>query len=748
MSLRDIYNELKRRNVIKVATVYGITAWVLAQVVSLAAGAFAAPPWVMKMVIILLLAGFPLALIFAWAFELTPEGIRKTDHVDKDASQTQQTGQKLNRMIIAALAGLLLVLGVERLWFAGSYVDESHGSGEVNQASIAVLPFENLSSDKENEYFSSGLSEELLNELARIDKMKVSGRTSSFRFKGENQNPKQIAQQLNVRHILEGSVRKAGNKVRITTQLIDTETGSYVWSKTYDRTLNDIFAIQEEISKAVLSELKVRLLPKDKDQLEAIPTHDVESYQHYLKANQVIASRRIEDINQAIDLYKEAISLDPAFAKAHAKLAMAYFLKRVYGGMPIEEAQAKIREEADRALLLDGDLGEAYAAIGLYYDNIGEYEKSRDAYVRSLELNPNQPYVHGWLGILYAVNLSNPHKASKHVKQMYELDRLAPLAIYNYAHLKVLHGAIQEASQLLQKNIRLNPDFLLNYPGLAYIKSLPPFGQLDEAVQYNIEVIKKDSSLLRPYYYLTELATDLNLPSMASYYFEQLEEYWPNSKDYINTLPVIGNYTGNYKAMTAKYFPYFEEYGQSNIDVYDFMQLAHYGFSTGKFENVLREFKKRNPKLFQQNLDPVDYSNFQYANLLINIYNAKGDVDRAQQLTQAYCAGIGSVKDNYAGGAKAPLYIEAKANCLLHQNKFEQALPFVRKYFIAKNGIWLSSLKFKSPMYQEAMRRPGYQEVREQVYAELDRQRENVIAYLKKEGIWRTEWNEELSSNN
>jgi TolB-like protein len=287
MNLKQLFQELKRRNVFRVAGVYAITAWLLIQIIATVFPILQLPDWSVTLLTVVILIGFPLALIFAWAFEITPEGIKPTVKVDKTESITSETGKKLNRIAIISLSLFIVFLLTERIFFAESAILERN-EADVEAASIAVLPFVNMSGDEENEYFSDGLSEELLNALAKVEDMKVAGRTSSFKFKGQNEDLKIIGEQLGVNHILEGSVRKSGDRVRITAQLVSVEDGYHLWSETYDRELNDIFAIQEEISNQVLQELQIRLIPEEKAELETVPTTDVEAYQLFLNGEDIV----------------------------------------------------------------------------------------------------------------------------------------------------------------------------------------------------------------------------------------------------------------------------------------------------------------------------------------------------------------------------------------------------------------------------------------------------------------------------
>ena len=269
----SLFNELKRRNVIRVAIAYIVTAWILIQVADLVLDNIESPQWVFQVIMLLAALGLPISIIFAWAFELTPEGLKKEKDVDRSESITQTTGRKLDFSIIGALVIAVAYFAIDK--FTPSETDEQTQSAVAQQAelpkssepatpstdapelSIAVLPFVNMSSDPEQEFFSDGISEELLNVLAQFPGLRVAARTSSFQFKGQNQDIGKIAESLNVAHVLEGSVRKSGTKLRITAQLIKADDGFHLWSETYDRELDDVFAIQDEIANAISAALKV-----------------------------------------------------------------------------------------------------------------------------------------------------------------------------------------------------------------------------------------------------------------------------------------------------------------------------------------------------------------------------------------------------------------------------------------------------------------------------------------------------------
>jgi TolB-like protein len=471
----SFFEELKRRNVVRVGVVYLITAWLLAQVADLMLENFNAPDWVIQAILVVLIIGFPLALIFAWAFEMTPEGIKKEKDVDRTQSITHKTGRKLDRSIIAIL---VIALGyfVWESRFAAPGAEEAMevvAEGEAVQdeaedpaesaKSVAVLPFVNMSSDPEQEFFSDGISEEILNALAKVKELKVAGRTSSFAFKGENQDLRKIGDALSVEHILEGSVRKSGDTVRITAQLIKVDDGFHLWSETYDRKLDDVFAIQDEIANAILEQLKLALIGFEPETTVAASARtDPEVYDLYLLARQRLYERKRLSIESAVELLDKALAKDPDYAPAYAQRGIAALLlsDRNYGDMSIAEAGMQGRLYLDKAVELDPELAEGWAGIGLYHsNNPGQYKQAIEVLEKALSINPNMIDASNWLQIAYGESGDN-RKALAILEDMVGKDPLYPPGFGNAINAYNLFG-MQDKSWALLDRIR---PFLPNDP--------------------------------------------------------------------------------------------------------------------------------------------------------------------------------------------------------------------------------------------------------------------------------------------
>ena len=412
--------ELKRRNVIKVAIAYVIVAWLLLQVADVMLPTFGSPAWVMQAFTFLLILSFPLALLFAWAFELTPDGVKRERDVDPAKSIAHHTGRKLDFVIIAVLVLAVSFLVVDR--YTGQRASDSQ---QTTNKSIAVLPFVNMSDDAGNEYFSDGISEEILNSLAKVKDLKVAGRTSSFAFKGRNEDLRIIGEALGVSHILEGSVRKAGLQVRITAQLVKADDGYHLWSETYNRELTDIFAIQDEIATEILKQLKAQLLDGERQSLVSQRT-DSEVYDLYLLARQRLSSRTPQSIESAVELLDQAIAKDPDYAPAYAQRGIAemFLADDSYGTIPRAEAYVQGKHYVDAALELNPQLAEAWAGLGLYHVNQPtEFEQASVALEKALSINPNLIDASNWMQISLGVS-GEPRAALQLLEEMTQKDPL------------------------------------------------------------------------------------------------------------------------------------------------------------------------------------------------------------------------------------------------------------------------------------------------------------------------------------
>ena len=458
-----LYEELKQRNVVRVGIAYVVIGWFLAQVAEFAFENFGAPDWVLKSVVVVLLLGLPLALFFAWVYEITPEGVKKESEIDRSTSVAGKKGQMLNVIIAMSLVLAVVLLLTDRFTGGPDEVQRTAADTAVSTQdvtnSIAVLPFVNMSSDEEQEYFSDGITEEILNSLASIKELKVAGRTSSFAFKGQNDDLRRIGDALGVNHILEGSVRKSGEQVRITAQLVQVDNGFHVWSETYDRKLVDIFAIQDEIANEILRQLKTRLLGDAAKPAEARRTDPV-VYSLYLKAKQRIYTRIGSEIETAVEELDQAIQLDSQYAPAYAQRGIATILlsEEQYGDLPNLEANRRGKRFIDTALKIDPNHADAWSALGLYYGkDTATLEDSIDALAKAIELNPNSIDASNWLQISLS-QVGDLIGALEILEEMTNRDPLYRPAFTNAMQKFNSAGRPEKAEALLERMTAFDPD--------------------------------------------------------------------------------------------------------------------------------------------------------------------------------------------------------------------------------------------------------------------------------------------------
>jgi adenylate cyclase len=494
----SFFNELKRRNVIRVAVAYMIVGWLIMQAGEVMGPALHLPEWVNSALAFFLILGFPLAMIFAWAFEMTADGIKKEKDVDRSQSITPGTGKKLNFTIIALLA---LSLGyfvwesrfqtdemVETKFTAELTSQESLTQAEpslpavtpiqptADDKSIAVLPFINMSDDASNEYFSDGITEEVLNLLAKIPELKVTSRSSVFSFKGQNPDIPTVAKKLNVAHILEGSVRKANNRVRITAQLIKADSDVHLWSETYDRELNDIFAIQDEIALAVVNALKVTLL----GDAPAAAVVDPDAYAYFLQGRYLYAQRSEENSFKSEKAYEAALEIDPEYASAWAGLSMTVVRLAGFGFIEYESGVTKALDAARRAVELDPGLALAWVSLaGVQSDYLWQWEAANQSTQKALELDPSNSDVL-FQANANAATLGQLDLALKYIEKAVELDPLNLRAINVLASSYALTGRSREAEKQHLHLLDLNPDYASGHVQYAY--TLLKLGRFNEAV--------------------------------------------------------------------------------------------------------------------------------------------------------------------------------------------------------------------------------------------------------------------------
>ena len=486
----SFFDELKKRNVFRVGFAYLVSAWVIAQVASLIFDSIKAPDWVMQSLLLLMGLGFIVALVVAWAYELTPEGIKREKDVVRDDSVTNITARKLNYITLAAAVAVVALIGWQQLNprtepGVGVQVDdadsvdlnEGHSLKEEDlltrkEKSIAVLPFVDMSQAGDQEYFADGIAEEILNVLVRIPELKVAGRTSSFSFKGKNEDLRTIGNSLGVNHILEGSVRRSNARLRITAQLIRSDDGFHLWSETYDREIADIFDIQDEIAQQVADQLVISMGLKVKT-TEQNRTADLAVYEGYLKAKKLFLQRGRENLDQSLELLNEATSTDPNYAPAWTLKAYIYSIYGAYVSQGERRATMKERNDlrkaaAERALSLDPQSAEAYAVLGsVYFDNF-DFIPGIENYERAVALSPDNPVVLDNAAQNF-VSVGYFERARQLSEKAVRIDPLVAIYRNTLGLVNVFLGDEKKAIENFEKSIELDPLLKFPYDNLQWL---------------------------------------------------------------------------------------------------------------------------------------------------------------------------------------------------------------------------------------------------------------------------------------
>ncbi|PYM02233.1 MAG: hypothetical protein DMF13_06410 [Verrucomicrobia bacterium] len=462
MKLGSFFAELKRRNVYKVAVGYAVVGWLSIQVATQVFPFFEIPNWAVRLVVLLIIVGFPIALVIAWAFELTPEGIKRTEEAD-----LVYPGRSLGRAwIYVVISAGLLSAG---LFFLGRYTAPNENKiGNVPAKSIAVLPFENLSHDPDNAYFAEGIQDEILTRLAKVADLKVISHTSTQRYKSSPDNLPQIAKELGVANILEGSVQKSQDQVRVNVQLINAATDAHLWADSFDRKLIDIFAVESEIAAKVADILKAKLTGAEQHAISMQPTRNTEAYQLYLKGRYFWNKRTGPDLQKAIDYFKQAIEKDPGYALAYVGLGDSYILLSGFGAARPQDSFPLAEAAAKKALEIDDNVAEAHTTLGFslcvhhldFAGSIREFE-------RAIALNPNYATAHHWFGDGPLLAVGQFDRAIAEGKRALELDPLSVIITADLGADFLVARRYDEAIEQFHKAIDLDPRFYYAHWNLA-----------------------------------------------------------------------------------------------------------------------------------------------------------------------------------------------------------------------------------------------------------------------------------------
>jgi len=480
--MTGFFEELQRRKVYRVAVAYIVAAGFLIQIASAAFPAWELPNWSLRLVIVVLLIGFPIALILAWTYDLTAQGIQATPRTTG--------GHRRRNLILLTAAGVIVSAG-------GGFFLLPRITAHKLDKSIAVLPFQNLSSDPDNAYFADGVQDEILTRLAKIGELKVIARSSTERYKSSGEDMREIGKQLGVAHVLEGSVQKAADSVRVRVQLIDAATATHLWAESYDRKLTDIFAVESEIATKVASALRAKLTRSEQNALLVRPTENAEAYQRYLLGRYFWNKRTATDFEKAIEYFNQAIEKDPNYALAYAGLADAYVLLSAYGEARPNDTFPAAKAAAMKAFELDPTLGEAHAALGMAlfaYDL--KFAEARREFQRAIELNPNYATAHQWYAECGLIPFRKFDEAIAEVKRALELDPLSVIINADVGSVLGYAGRYDEAIAQLRKTVEMDPNFYYGRWQLGEALEIKGLNE-EAAAQYKKAIELNDDPLPR-----------------------------------------------------------------------------------------------------------------------------------------------------------------------------------------------------------------------------------------------------------
>ena len=490
--MTSLIEELKRRNVLRVAATYAVVAWIIIEAGSVLLPTFGASESAFQIYVVVVVAGFLASLVVAWAFEVTPEGVKLEKNVDRSESMTVKTGGRLGHVLIALLVvalGISVTLNVTGM--RGAHKTVSPG---VDRSSLAVLPFTSRSTDPQNELFTDGIHDDLLTRLANVSALKVISRTSVMEYRDTKKNLKQVAEELGVGTILEGAVQRAGNNVRITAQLIDAATDEHIWAKSYDHQLTaaNLFAVQSEISEEIARALKATLSNEEQLRLTNIPTDSLAAYNLYTQGRDNLYKRRLDTLLKAREQFEAAIKLDPDYADAYDGLAdSVLLLLNNHQAIELDEAFSVAEASLDKALSLNPNLADAHASLGLLKHQMWQetrsgpgLEEAAACFVSALNINSNNPTTYMW----FAGVRRSQQRIDEAIELFRESLRVDPLGKIPYANLPALYasrGQNDVALELLVKAVEIHPDWPTAYQNLGL--QLNGLGRMDEAVAWGMK---------------------------------------------------------------------------------------------------------------------------------------------------------------------------------------------------------------------------------------------------------------------
>jgi TolB-like protein/Tfp pilus assembly protein PilF len=739
----SLFNELKRRNVFRVGVAYIIVAWLLMQVGETLSPALRLPEWTNSTLAFFLILGFPVAMFFAWAFELTPDGIKKEGEVDNAESITPVTGRKLDYFIIGLLAVALAYFvwesrfredsspateaGIQAKQTSGADADVTEladdSEQEASKLSIAVLPFENRSSREEDQFFTDGIHDDLLTTIAKIGSMKVISRTSVMEYKETVKKIPQIAKELGVANILEGGIQRSGNQVRINVQLIDAETDEHLWAEIYDRelTAENLFAIQSEISKAIANALQAALTPQEEQRIDSRPTENLLAFNAYLRGRQLMATRDGEKLKLAIEEFNRAVELDPEFALAWVGVADSNRLYPAYSNQNREDFFPARQHAVDRALSIDDQLGEAYASLGSLHADKEQFELAESAFRQAIALSPN--YATGWQWYSHII-LSDPLRNAEGIKLLNraaELDPRSSIIGLNLAGEYRRAGLYLLAEEQYRKIIERAPAFMLAQVQLAMLY-VYEMGRYDLAWEQSRKMLEISPDNPRALNIQITIMLQIGNISAAEIIHEQMKTIDPEDIRVFTADININLHKSDDTAVRAAMDLFSVKYADSP-------QIAgsttYTELTLGNSDRAREKYLSVNPEWGDPDTWPINRqllrSGCTSAWVLINTGDEKAGQELLRKGTQAF-------EETFATTTEHLDYLRPEI-CYLTAGNTEKALRSLEEQ-VAHNHITDWNVDHLAPMYDLIRDEPRYQAVLQERERKIAVQRE-VIARME-----------------
>ncbi|MFC3194521.1 tetratricopeptide repeat protein [Marinicella sediminis] len=723
----SFFQELKRRNVFRVTAAYVVIGWLLLQVGDVVFEALELEASANRLLMALVLLGLIPTILFAWAFEMTPDGIKRDRDVIKDEAHEQRTAKKLDYVTL----GVLVVVGVMSLWQHWSddpqdqevVIDEPVteeplsfiANTDIDEKSLAVLPFTNVANTADNEPFTVGIHDDLITSLSKISALKVISRTSVLNYHSTDMPIVDIAGRLGVAHIVEGGVQRVGNQVRLNVKLVDAMTEEPLWAETYNRelTASNIFQIQTEVSQEIANALKARLTDAEVQSLGKQQTDNLDAYNAYLAGRQRLLTRNSQSLYQALSLFQKATELDAEYALAYVGQADAWSLLNDYSDVTRAEMLANAEPLIDQALQLDPSLAEAHTSRANYLAEQGDLEGAQNAFQHALELNPNYPTAYHWYGNLLS-RLGNKEQALDMYRQAVNLDPISPVIQSNIASILSEQGRHKDALAQYDRIIELVPD----YPGAAGGKAAvySNQGELDEAIRWQRIAIKKDPGNVSRKAELASMYVDLGLTEQAQSTIDEIRLQSPGYEKLIYVQASLDMYQGQYQNAVDR----FAAAWQRNPDNKNYLGNLAFnqmllGHNEQAIENYLKLFAAGDPDDFQVNRD-----NFDSAINMVWLWQVTEQAEVAARVLnelKAMMAEFPDLNSNFNRAMVAAAEGQYIESAQLFYNEYKKG---------GSRGYWQGS---HLPMLKEVINTPFTQEFVGLYEYELQQQRQRVLAF-------------------